>query len=396
MKTSSSLSLAEARRIALAAQGFADRAPSGATDRRHARKVFDRVGIIQVDSVNVLVRSQELPMWSRLGPHRRDLIPSLVAAGEIFEYWAHEASLVPVDDHPLFRFKMDTAHQWSGVNFDRRPGYLDAVLAEVRDRGPLAASALSSSQGKKGPWWGWDDAKRALELLFWQGRLTARRRPNTFEREYDLTERVLPARVLALPTPAPDDARRELLARAARHHGIGTARDLSDYYRLKLNASRPLLADLVEAGRLRLVEVEGWKEKAYLHPDARLPRRLDARALLSPFDPVVWERQRAERLFEFVYRIEIYTPAPKRTYGYYVLPFLLGDRLVARVDLKADRKAGVLLAPAVHTEPGHDPDHVASALADELRSMAAWLELDRVEVGRRGDLASTLRRALKT
>ena len=298
MKRSPSFSAVEARRIALAAQGFADARPTGASDRRHARRVFNRVGVIQVDSVNVLVRSQELPLWSRLGPHRRDLIPSLIDAGEIFEYWAHEASLVPVDDHRLFRFKMEHPHQW-GLRFDHRPGYLESVLAEVRDRGPLAAGDLTSARGKKGPWWGWDDAKRALELLFWQGRVTARRRPNTFEREYDLTERVLPARVLAQPTPDPDESYRELLERAGLHHGIGTARDLSDYYRLKLAAARPRLAELVDTGRLELVEVEGWKEKAYLHPNARLPRRIDARALLSPFDPVVWERQRAERLFDF-------------------------------------------------------------------------------------------------
>ena len=395
MKPSGTFSRAEARRIALAAQGLAEPRPSGAIDRRHGRKVFDRIGVIQVDSVNVLVRSQELPLWSRLGPHRRDLLPSLVATGEVFEYWAHEAALLPVKDQPLFRFKMATAHQWTGIRFDHRPGYLDAVLAEVRDRGPLVASELSSAQGKSGPWWGWDDAKRALELLFWQGRLTARRRPQNFAREYDLTERVLPPEVLAHPTPAPDDARRELLERAARHHGIGTARDLTDYYRLQLTPSRPLLADLVESGRLQLVSVEGWKDQAYLHPEARLPRRVEAQAVLSPFDPVVWERQRAERLFDFVYRIEIYTPAPKRLYGYYVLPFLLGDELVGRVDLKADRQAGVLRVPGAFAEPGQDPGRVASALAEELRTMAAWLELDRVDVGRRGDLARPLRQSLR-
>jgi uncharacterized protein YcaQ len=390
------LSAAAARRIALAAQGFGQGRPGGRVDRRHGRRLFDQLGLVQIDSVNVLVRSQELPLFARLGPHRRDLIPAMVAAGDLFEYWGHEASLIPVERQPLFRWKMELARKgslWGGLaRLQREKGpYIEAVLDEVRDRGPISAGELLDGGGRKaGPWWGWGDGKRALEYLFWTGQVAARRRPN-FEREYDLPERILPAVVLAQPTPSEEDARRELLALAAQSLGVATAADLADYYRQKVTKVRPLLPSLVEDGRLVPVEVEGWKDPAYLAPGARQPRRIGARTLLTPFDSLIWDRDRTERVFGFRYRIEIYTPAPKRVYGYYVLPFLLGDALVARVDLKSDRQASALLVRASWSEPGVPSDDVARELAEELAEMAAWLGLDRVVVDDRGDLAAPLR-----
>jgi uncharacterized protein len=355
------------------------------------------MGVIQVDSVNVLVRSQELPVFARLGPHPRNLLPSMIGASELFEYWAHEASLVPVELHPLLRFKMAAAANGATYGELAKLGrdhiaYVDSVEAELAARGPLAAGELSDGARavRKGPWWDWTKGKMALEYLFWCGRITSRRRPGNFEREYALPHVFIPPRVLALPTPAEADARKELLVLAARHHGIGTARDLADYYRQKPTKVRPLFDELVEEGRLIPATVQGWKDPAYLHPDAKTPRRIAAAALLSPFDPVVWERSRAERLFDFHYRIEIYTPQPKRVYGYYVLPFLLDDRIVARIDLKADRKAGALLAHGAFSEAHADPLETVEAVAGELLSMAGWLGLDRVEVGRNGDLAPLL------
>jgi uncharacterized protein YcaQ len=395
------LSAAAARRIALGAQGFAEPRPVGRIDRRHGRRLFEHVGLVQIDSVNVLVRSQELPVFARLGLHRRDLLPDMLDAGELFEYWGHEASVIPVEHQPLFRWKMDAAARgenvWRGVAHlaHDRPGYIEAVYDEVKARGPLRASQLSDPGPKrKEPWWSWEDGKRALEFLFWSGRLSARRLSN-FERAYDLTERILPGWVLAQPTPTEADGRRELLALAGRALGVATASDLCDYYRLNIPKSKGALASLVEEGRLVRVDVEGWNRPAYLDPAARRPRRISARALLSPFDSVVWFRERVERMFDFHYRIEIYTPAPKRIYGYYVLPFLLGTELVGRVDLKSDRKASALLVPAAWQEPGVPEDEVATELAAELREMAGWLELDRVVISERGDLSRALGRALQ-
>jgi len=387
------LSIAQARRIALAAQGFTDPRPTGRVDRRHLRRVLDRIGLIQIDSVNVLVRSQELPLFARLGPHPRTLIPDATRDGELFEYWVHEASHVPTDDHHLYRWAMDTPRRWGGFHRFKaeRGDFIEEVYDIVRERGPLLASELSRREGKKSSWWDYDDAKVALEILFDHGRVCAVRRPNDFARVYDIAERVLPAHVLARPALPEHDAKKELLVRAARHHGVGTAADLADYHRIK--HTRHLLAELVEEGRLLPVTVEGWRQTAYLHPDAAVPRRVAARALLSPFDPVVWFRDRGERLFDFEYRIEIYTPKPKRRYGYYVLPFLLGDRLVGRVDLKADRAAGRLLVQAAWVEPGEPELEVAAELAEELATMAAWLELDGgVALAGAGDLTPSLRR----
>ncbi len=390
------LSLAQARRVALAAQGFTDPRPTGRVDRRHLRRTLDRMGVVQIDSVNVLVRSQELPLFARLGPHPRSLIPDATAAGELFEYWVHEACHVPTAHHPLWRWKMAQTHRWREVGRieERRPGFVDHVLRRVETDGPITSSDLEQRVGKKGTWWDWDDGKVALEYLFWTGRLAATRRGTDFARVYDLVERVLPAEVLALATPTERDARKELLALAARHHGVGTLDDLADYHRQKLTPARPLVDELVEEGRLVEVQVEGWSKPAYLHPDVAIPRRVRARALLSPFDPVVWYRERALRLFGFHYRIEIYTPQPQRQYGYYVLPFLLGEHLVARVDLKADRGHRTLLVQGAFAELGVPVGEVADALAAELALMAGWLDLDEVTVADRGDLAAPLRDAL--
>ncbi|HAP77806.1 MAG TPA: cytoplasmic protein [Acidimicrobiaceae bacterium] len=390
------LSLAQARRIALAAQGFADPRPHGRVDRRHLRRAMGHMGLIQIDSVNVLVRSQELPLFARLGPHPRTLIADATAAGELFEYWVHEASHVPTDHHHLHRWQMAREHKWSRF-WDlqrRRPGYIDEVLRRIEVDGPVAAGDLSERVGKKGQWWDWDDAKVALEHHFWKGHVTATRRPGDFARIYDLAERVLPAHVLQRPTPSERDARKELLAMAARHHGVATLTDLTDYHRVKNEPSRPLVAELVEDGVLREVQVEGWAKPAFLHRDARLPRRIGATALLSPFDPVCWNRDRTERLFGFHYRIEIYTPAPKRVYGYYVLPVLWGDSLVGRLDLKADRAASVLRVQGSFTEPGVPEGPLADDLAPELFAMAEWLGLDDVDVQQRGDFARTLAAAV--
>jgi uncharacterized protein len=388
------LSNAQARRLALAAQGFTDRRPTGRVDRRHLRRVLDRMGLIQIDSVNVLVRSQELPLFARLGPHPRSLIHDATAAGELFEYWVHEASHVPTAHRHLYGWSMDAPRRWAGFRRfrDERADFIEEVYEIVRERGPLTAGELREREGKKGAWWDYDDAKVALEILFDLGRVTAVRRPNDFARLYDLPERVFPADVLTRPALPEREARKELLVLAARSHGVGTVADLADYHRHKF--CKPLVAELVEEGRLLEVDVEGWSQPGYLHPDAKLPRRVDARALLSPFDPVVWNRERTERLFGFHYRIEIYVPAPKRRFGYYVLPILLGDTLVGRLDLKADRANRALLVQSAWSEPGVATTRVAGEVAAELTQMATWLGLERIEVGRRGDLSDELRRAV--
>jgi uncharacterized protein YcaQ len=392
------LSRSRARRLALSASGLGVSRPLGRVDRRHVRRLFARTGLLQVDSVNVLVRAQEMPLFSRLGPHARDLLPRMLADGELFEYWGHEASLIPVEHHPLLRWRMARARNgvgWAGLaRFQRQhPDYIEDVFAQVVARGPLTAAQLDPGRARNEPWWGWNEAKRALEVLFWCGRVSARRGTN-FERIYDVPERMLPADVLARPTPDEGDAKRELLLIAARALGIGTAADLADYWRMNVPHARPLVAELVEDGDLVPVQVEGWRDVAYATPDARIPRRVHTGRLVSPFDPVVWERKRLERLFDFSYRIEIYTPAPKRTYGYYVLPFLHGDRFVARVDLRADRKRSSLVVPGAFSEAtmGDDALH---ALVDELRLLAGWLRLDGVELGERGDLVLPLRHALR-
>lgn len=398
MAAGATLGIDEARRIALAAQGFSVPRPTGRVDRRHVRRVIDRMGLVQIDSVNVLVRSQELPLFSRLGPHRRDAIARATEAGELFEYWGHEAAHIPTDRYPLWRWKMEGDLRGGWLRADqalrRRRGFVDRIYDHVARHGPTTAGDLSERVGKKGPWWDWDDAKVALELLFMTGRLTATRRGTDFARLYDLPERVIPRRHLDAPAPDAAEAQRRLVELAARSLGVATAFDLADYYRLPLSAVKVRLGDLTDSGDLQPVRVAGWKDQAYLHRSAECPSGVDARAVVSMFDPVVWNRPRAERLFDFHYRIEIYTPAAKRRYGYYVLPFLCGDRLVARVDVKADRRAGTLLVPGVFGETGIDRAHVASELADELRLLADWLDLERIDVGRLGDLSTHVRRRL--
>lgn len=386
MRRPETLSVATTRRIALAAQGFARPRPPQMPTPAQAIRQIERLGMVQIDSVSAVVRSHYLPLFSRLGPYPPDLLDRLAYDGRrrrLFEYWGHEASLLPVTSQPLLRWRMARAAQGQGIygglaKFGReRRDFIDDVLAEIRLRGPLGASQLSNATPGQGGWWGWSDGKGALEFLFWAGLVTTATRRG-FERIYDLPERVLPKAVLATPTPEPEAAQRALLLQAARAMGVATARDLREYFRLDVADVPIRLAELVEAGDLLPVAVEGWTQPAYLDPGARSPRRVDARALLSPFDSLVWERERALRIFGFHYRLEIYTPAHKRTHGYYVLPFLLGDRLVARVDLKTDRKAGCLRVLATHVEPGQDERTVAGPLGEELRLMADWLGLERV------------------
>jgi uncharacterized protein YcaQ len=392
------LSADEARRVALAAQGFAEPPLARAVDTRALRsRVVDRVGLIQIDSVNVLQRAHYLPAFSRLGAYDIELLDKLAhyAPRRLFEYWGHEASLIPVELQPHLRWRMRRAHDdaWGGMRriARERPELVAAVLEDLRDRGPLTASQLAhldEPRAKKGPWWDWSDVKRALEFLFWSGEITSARR-RRFERLYDVPERVLPAAIVNAPTPDDDEAQRELLRVAARSLGVATEADLRDYFRLPAGDARPRVAELVEAGDLLPVDVEGWRGPAYLAPGARVPRRVEARALVGPFDSLIWERPRVERVFGFRYRIEIYVPKEQRVHGYYVLPLLLGDRLVARVDLKSDRAASALLVQAAHAEPDA-PAETAEALAIELRRMAAWLRLDDVVVVGAGDLAPAL------
>ena len=392
------LSAAEARRVVLAAQGFAEPPLGRDADTRALRsRVVDRVGLIQIDSVNVLQRAHYLPAFSRLGAYDIELLDRLAhyAPRRLFEYWGHEASLIPVELQPHLRWRMRRAHDdaWGGMRriAHERPDLVAAVLEDLRERGPLTASQLAhldEPRVKKGPWWDWSDVKRALEFLFWSGEITSARR-RRFERLYDVPERVLPAAIVSAPTPDDDVAQRELLRVAARCLGVATEPDLRDYFRLPAGDAKARVAELVEAGELLPVEVEGWRGPAYLAPGARVPRRVDARALVGPFDSLIWERPRVERVFGFRYRIEIYVPKEQRVHGYYVLPLLLGDRLVARVDLKSDRAAGALLVQAAHAEPDA-PAETADALALELRRMATWLRLDDVVVVGAGDLAPAL------
>jgi uncharacterized protein YcaQ len=392
------IALAQARRIALAAQGFARPRPTGRVDGGHLGRVVDSLGLLQIDSVNVLSRAHYLPAYSRLGPYPRERLDQLTwGSGRVFEYWAHEASFLPAELWPLFRWRMEERRghgTWGSARglIANRPGYIEDVLEEVRDRGPLSAREVSDAVSRKGAWWSWSDAKVALEALFATGDVTVSERVN-FERRYDLPERVLPAAVVEAPVPTEAEARRELLRISARALGVATATDLYDYFRLNGPVTAPRLAELVEAGDLTPVRVRGWSQQAYLAPGARVPRRVTARALLSPFDSMVFERARLERLFDFRYRIEIYVPAPKRVYGYYVLPFLLGERFVARVDLKADRAAGVLVVQAAWSEPDAPPDTVPE-LADELVQLAGWLGLSAVSVTGRGDIGPGLSRAV--
>lgn len=407
-RTPEHLTRPQARRLALAAQGFATSRPTGTPDRRALRRVLQHTGLLQIDSVNVLARAHYLPLFSRLGPYPNDLLERAAYRDtarqprELFEYWGHEASLLPIQTQPLFRWRMSDAASdaWGGMRRIAvdRPDFVKRVLDDVRIHGPLSAGDLAAlHEGerpkRKGPWWDWDDVKVALEFLFWAGEITTSSR-RSFERLYDVPERVIPAHILNEPTPTREEAQRELMIRAARSLGVAAARDLRDYYRLPAADAKARLAELVDGGELREINVDGWRTPAYALPDLAIPRRIKAAALLAPFDPVVWERDRAERLFGFRYRIEIYVPAHKRVHGYYVLPFLMDEHLAARVDLKADRQAKVLRVQAAYLED-HSPDGVPERLATELTSMAQWLGLADVVVNNRGDLALGLRAALR-
>lgn len=391
------LTAAQARRTALAASGFRDGRPDRATPR-HLARVLGRLGLAQIDSVNVLARAHYVPFFSRLGGYDPALLDEAAwgrrGARTLFEYWGHEASLIRLDLQPLLRWRMEDAR--AGLNIyaklarfaaERRP-FIDAVLAEIAAGGPATAGGLATGRDREpappeaaprvSGWWEWSEGKRALEWLFWAGLVTTRTRRN-FARIYDLPERVFPAGILAAPTPDRREAHRGLMRVALGALGVATEPDLRDYFRLDPGASKSALADLVESGEALPVQVEGWASPAYLDPVAAMPRRIEAGALVSPFDPLVWERTRAERLFGFRYRIEIYVPAHKREHGYYVLPFLMGDRIAARADLKADRAAGRLVVQAVHVEPGFAAADVVPALSRELAAMAGWLGLSEID-----------------
>ena len=376
-----SLSIADARALALAAQGFDTARPKTKATQRHIDALISRLGVIQIDSVNVLVRSQELPLFSRLGNHNRNAIPKATKQQKLFEYWGHEAAHLPVDLHPLFRWKMDAARtgkvtHWGLTSFyEENKAFVKRTLKHVEKNGPTTSRELSTRTEKKGTWWDWDEAKVALEYLFLTGQLMSRGRGTNFARIYDTPERVLPQRIIDAAMPSEHDARKQLLMRSAIAQGVATASDLADYYRQKPTTVKPLIAELVAEGELREVAVDGWTEKAFVHHNAKLPKQLHATALLSPFDSLVWCRPRNERLFDFHYRIEIYTPKEKRKFGYYVLPFMMNGQMVGRVDLKADRANAQLLALSVHTERGVKRSAINDALNAELDAMATWLGL---------------------
>ncbi len=387
------LSRLQARRIALAAQGFTRSRPSGPVGSRHLNATIARLGFFQIDSVNVLQRAQYLPLFSRMGPYDPDLIHRAAgrAPRRLFEYWAHEAALVDVRFWPALRFRMeDPIGLWGGPRriAEEKPDLVERVLDDVRTSGPVTARDIEHDvERARDNWgWNWSEAKQALEYLFYTGQVTAARRNSQFERVYDVPERVIPAPVLAQPPLDTEQAHLELVRHAARALGVGTAQCFRDYFRLKPEPTQRAIATLRESGELQPAEIVGWNRPAYVHADAARPRTVKARALLSPFDPLIFERTRTEQLFGFRYRIEIYVPEHKRVHGYYVLPFLLGDQLVARVDLKADRAASTLRVLSAWAEPGA-PDDTSVELMAELRLMADWLGLERIEVQSRGDLS---------
>ena len=393
------LTSAEARRAALAAQGFDRPRPPGRPDARHFRRVLRSTGVLQLDYVNVLMPAHFLVLWSRLGPYKRTLFERLAYdTGEFTEQWAHEASIVPAECWPLLAHRRQEyrIQKYNPLRKLRSRGaYLDAVLEQVQRDGAVTAHDLPPLPGPKRKPGDWHRSvpRWALEYHFGRGNLAVARRLPNFQRTYDLPERVLPREHLGQSVPR-DDAKRELLRIASESLGVATLHDLADYFRMSARECAPLVDELVEDGRLRPVAVDGWKVQAYLSATARIPRAIDGASLLSPFDPIVWFRPRTERLFGFHYRIEIYVPAPKRQWGYYVLPFRLGDRIVARVDLKADRKSRQLLVPASYVEDGAPEGECADALAKELHALKDWLQLDKVAVSRHNPFSRQLARAV--
>lgn len=390
------LTLSQARRIAIKAQGLASPRPTK-PNLGHLTRSIRSVGVIQIDSVNVVERAHHLTLFSRLGPYPTALMEKALEQRRIFEYWARMASFAPIEDFPLYRYRMHRRAAGEGQWFQdlerRRPGYVESVYQQVVERGPLTASDLEEPGEKRGPWWGWADGKIALEFLFAAGRVSVAFRRN-FTRYYDIVERVIPAENLNGPEIPAADAQRQLLAQAAAALGVATAKDLIAYNWLGSAESRPIVKSLAASGDLVEVDVEGWDTPAYLHRDAVVPREVRARTLINPFDTYMFNRDRIESLHNFAYRIEIYVPKPKRVHGYYVFPFLLGEDLVARVDLKADRKSGVLVVSGAFLEPGHNATHVARELALELGEMARWLGLGEISIGEKGDLSTFLRRVV--
>ena len=391
------LSISQARRIALAAQGFAEARPSGRVDRRHLRKVMGRLQLLQLDSVPVVIRTQYMPLYSRLGAYRADLLDEIAyESDEWFEAWSHEASLLPVEMEPWLRWSKQRAREgetWRHLHAlaQKDPGYIEAVLGEVKARGPLGAGDLSDPRPRSGSWWGSRSGGAvALDWLYRIGALGIRR-SRSFVKQFDLLERIVPEAVRAKTTPSFESSLDELLLRSACAHGIATADCLVDYFRLPVRPAKARLDALVEDGKLVATAVAGWSKSAYRHPDAKLPRAINSVALLSPFDPLVWNRKRIGGLFDFDYRIEIYTPAKKRKYGYYVLPLLIGDRLVGRFDLKTDRDGHTLRVLAAHVEADADASRVASAAARELAELTGLVGVEKISVGRRGNLAKALR-----
>ena len=398
MARSSSLSLSEARRVSLAAQGFGAAKTEEASGWAAQARELKRLHLLQIDSVNVLTRSHYLPLFSRLGNYNRATLDKRTLAHTnraTFECWAHEASLVYMELHPLMRWRMNRALKGDGIYRSMKDfahaekTYLKNLLDFVKSHGATAQSDLPDKSKGEGGWWGWSKGKLALETLFAQGLLTTAKR-ESFERFYDLPERVIPADVLALPTPSERDSLLQLMNLSGQALGLGTAFDLRDYFRLPVMEAKRALDDAVEAGILKPVQVEGWKPQAYIHRAAKIPRTINATALVSPFDPICWDRDRTERLFNFHYRIELYTPQAKRKYGYYVLPFLMGEQFAGRVCLKADRETGTLRANAIHSETHADKAEAAAALATELRRMANWLSLPNVEIKGSGNCAAAM------
>jgi uncharacterized protein len=402
------LSAADARRLALVSLGFGGRKPARA-GTAHVRATIARLSAIQIDSVNVVARAHYLPTFSRYGPYPTSALDTLAhRRRELFEYWGHAACFLPMELYPLMRWRMENqCAAWGDVSAKGRQ-FIEAVYREVEERGPIAAGELSMGGKSTGPWWGWSKGKRAIELLFRQGRVAVAGRRN-FERLYDIPERVIPPAVLRSGAVAATEAKKALIMRAARAMGVGTAREIAQYFhidawwdRLSTGGRRApgkthvLFDELLEEGRLQRVRVEGWPQPGLVVSGAKIPKSVDVTAIVSPFDPVLWERRWTKAVFGFDYQIEIYVPGPKRIYGYYVLPFLFGDRFAARVDLKAERKTSMLIVHAAYVEPGFNERRVAAALAGELRSMAAWLSLGSFAVGSRGNLAPALKRALRS
>lgn len=394
------LSISEARRTALAAQGFDRTRPTGVPHQGHIRQLINRLGLLQLDFVNVLVPAHYLVVYSRLGPYDRSRLNRLVyEGGDFIEHWAHEASIVPVEHWPHLRYRRDDFKPWANSPIMKLRGkkkYLTEVLKRVKEQGALTSNDLPKMPGPKRKPGDWHRSmpRWALEYHFGHGDVSVVDRLPNFQRVYDLPHRIIDEPLLSTQVSR-HEGQRALLAQAARAHGIASLLDLADYYRMSRKEAAPRIDELVEEGVLQVATVEGWEETAYLHRDSRIPKSITARSLLSPFDPVVWFRPRAERLFDFHYRIEIYVPEKKRKWGYYVLPFLMDERIVARVDLKADRQTGTLLVKAAHPEHDIDTEKVTLALAMELGELAGWLGLDKIKVSRKGGFARGLGSCLR-